>query len=73
MKCSIAVLASVITLLGMSSAQADAADDCHVGAYRLTDGKIIDIAPSNPNTLRWRAFTGETGALLKNADGTWSN
>jgi dienelactone hydrolase len=70
---SIAVLASVITLLSASLAQADVPDDCHVGAYRLTDGRIIDIAPSNPNPLRWRAFTGETGALLKNADGTWTS
>jgi uncharacterized protein len=73
MKISIAVVASVITLLGASSARADTADDCHVGAYRLTDGRLIDIAPSDPNPLRWRAFTGETGSLLKNADGTWTS
>src|SRR5271170_2898370 len=73
MKISIAFVASVITLLCASSAQADVADDCHVGAYRLTDGRIIDVAPSDPNPLRWRAFSGETGALLKNADGTWTS
>jgi dienelactone hydrolase len=73
MKTSIAVVASVITLLSATSAQADAADDCYVGAYRLADGRTIDIAPSDPNPLRWRAFTGETGALLKNADGTWTS
>jgi uncharacterized protein len=73
MKISIAVVAPVITLLSASLARADAADDCHVGAYRLTDGRLVDIAPSDPNPLRWRAFTGETGSLLKNADGTWTS
>jgi dienelactone hydrolase len=52
---------------------AQAADDCHVGAYRLTDGRVIDIAPSDPTPLRWRAFSGETGALHKNADGSWAS
>ena len=73
MKISIAFVASVITLLCASSAQADVADDCHVAAYRLTDGRVIDIAPSDPNPLRWRAFNGETGALRKNADETWTS
>jgi pimeloyl-ACP methyl ester carboxylesterase len=73
MKISIAFVAPVITLLCASSAQADVADDCHVGAYRLTDSRIIDVAPSDPNPLRWRAFNGETGGLLKNADGTWTS
>jgi dienelactone hydrolase len=73
MNISIAFVASVVTLLSASSAQADVADDCHVGAYRLTDGRVIDIASSDPNPLRWRAFSGETGALHKNADGTWTS
>jgi hypothetical protein len=72
MKISIAFLASLIMLCA-SSAQADVADDCLVGAYRLTDGRVIDIASSDPNPLRWRAFGGETGALRKNAEGTWTS
>jgi uncharacterized protein len=73
MKFHLAFVASVIMLLCASSAQADVADDCHVGAYRLTDGRVIDIAPSDPTPLRWRAFGGETGALRKNADGAWTS
>ena len=73
MNISIAFVAAVITFLCASSAQADVADDCHVGAYRLTDSRIVDIAPSDPTPLRWREFSGETGALLKNADGTWTS
>lgn len=48
-----------------------AADDCHIGAYRLGDGRIIDIAPSEGPTLRWRAIDGETGALAVQPDGSW--
>jgi hypothetical protein len=48
-----------------------AADDCHVGAYRLADGRILDIAPSDGATLRWRALDGETGSLAVQSDGSW--
>ncbi|WP_158915905.1 S9 family peptidase [Caulobacter sp. S45] len=50
-----------------------AADDCHVGAYRLSDGRLVDIAPSEGQTLRWRMFDGETGALAHLANGSWSS
>jgi len=46
---------------------------CAVGAYRLSDGQTIDVAPSGGDTLRWRAFTGETGALHPNHDGSWTS
>ncbi len=58
-------------LLTTSFVHATEIPDCHIGAYRLADGRVVDIAPSEPNPLRWRAFGGETGALRKNADGTW--
>lgn len=48
-----------------------AADDCHVGAYRLGDGRIVDIAPSEGPTLRWRMLDGETGALAGQPGGNW--
>jgi len=61
-----------LSLLAASFAQAaDAPPDCHVGAYRLTDGGTVDIAPSVGDTLRWRRFDGLTGALHKTADDTW--
>ncbi|HEX3756416.1 MAG TPA: CocE/NonD family hydrolase [Rhizomicrobium sp.] len=47
--------------------------DCHIGSYRLADGRTVDIAPSDGDTLRWRLFTGETGQLQKRADGTWTS
>src|ERR1700722_20361636 len=50
----------------------DVRSDCHVGSYRLSDGRSVDVAPSDGNSLRWRTFTGETGQLRPQANGTWS-
>jgi len=36
---------------------------CHVGAYRLTDGRVIDIAPADGADLRWRLDDGQVGKL----------
>src|SRR5215469_21537 len=47
--------------------------ECHIGAYRLSDGSIVDIAASNGDTLRWRRFDGTTGALHKTASGVWTS
>lgn len=47
--------------------------DCHVGSYRLADGALVDIAPSDDGTLRWRRFDGATGRLRQGADGTWKS
>jgi uncharacterized protein len=46
--------------------------ECHVGAYLLSDGGIVDIAP-NDAALRWRRFDGTTGALSKTASGVWTS
>jgi uncharacterized protein len=54
-------------------AGADVRGDCHVGSYRLIDGRTVDVAPSDSNNLRWRTFTGETGQLHPQANGTWTN
>lgn len=35
---------------------------CAVGAYRMADGRIIDVAPATDG-LRWRLFDGRTGLL----------
>ncbi len=56
-----------------AAAAADIAKDCHIGAYRLSDGKVIDIAPSDGDTLRWRMFTGETGQLHPKTNGIWAS
>jgi pimeloyl-ACP methyl ester carboxylesterase len=47
--------------------------DCHVGSYRLADGRLLDIAPSEGNTLRWREFDGATGALHKITKEDWKS
>ena len=54
-------------------AASGALDDCQVGAYRFSDGEIVDIAQSEGNTLRWRKFDGTTGALHKKQDGLWTS
>src|SRR5579884_3697567 len=74
-----AVIAA-IALFGFSvlsaipaAAEATATTNCHVGSYRLSDGRAIDIAPSDGDTLRWRMFTGETGQLHPQKDSTWTS
>jgi hypothetical protein len=47
--------------------------DCHIGSYRLADGNLVDITPSDDDTLRWRQFDGATGALHKTANGIWKS
>ena len=47
--------------------------ECHIGAYPLSNGSVVDIAQSNEDTLRWRRFDGTTGALHKKASGEWTS
>ena len=47
--------------------------NCHVGTYRLSDGGIVDIAPSVGESLRWRRFDGTSGGLTEKGDGLWSS
>lgn len=47
--------------------------DCHIGSYQLPDGTLVDIAPSEGDTLRWRQFDGMTGALHKTGNGVWKS
>ncbi|HEX3665491.1 MAG TPA: alpha/beta hydrolase [Rhizomicrobium sp.] len=60
-----------LSLLAISAARAAEAPDCYVGSYRLGNGKMIDIAPSDNGTLRWRRLDGTTGALHHLPDGKW--
>jgi hypothetical protein len=46
-------------------------DDCEIGSYRLSDGNLVDIAPTGSDALRWRRFDGTTGALRREANGRW--
>ena len=44
-----------------------------MGAYRLADASIVDVAPSDSDTLRWRKFDGATGRLHQGEDDTWTS
>ena len=69
-----AAIALLGILLSFSAlAGADVKRDCHIGSYRLSDGRVLDIAPSEGNTLRWMTFTGERGQLHPQANGTWTS
>ena len=59
--------------LGLAATQAAAAENCHIGAYRLPDGKVLDIGPSTQDTLRWRLDSGETGSLAPSKTSGWTS
>ncbi len=52
---------------------ASAAGDCHVGAWRLDDGAVMDIAPAGDGKLRWRRLDGETGLLEADEADHWNS
>lgn len=64
---------ALATVFAAIAAHAEEKKNCHVGAYRMSDGGIVDIAPSEGKTLRWRRFDGTTGALTQGGDGSWSS
>ena len=45
---------------------------CHVGAYRLDDGLLVDVSPLGDGGLRWRLMDGRTGRLQRDAAGKWT-
>jgi dienelactone hydrolase len=61
------------TLLGFQAMAhaAEATSDCRIGSYRLKDGSLVDIAPTDGDALRWRRFDGTTGALHRLPNGQW--
>ncbi len=70
---NIATLVVLATISLTGPARATTAVDCRVGAYRLQDGGVLEIGPSNGGALRWRKWDGETGALNRAHDDTWSS
>ena len=67
-------IAALFVALVLAPLTVEAApQDCHVGAYRLADGAVVDVAQSVGQTLRWRRFDGTTGALTQGADGVWTS
>jgi hypothetical protein len=67
------VFVGLFCLVVAAAANAASAADCHIGSYRLSDGRALDIAPSEGNTLRWRLFSGETGQLHPQHGGLWTS
>jgi uncharacterized protein len=59
--------------IGVALSGESAGDDCQTGAYRFSDGEIVDIARSEGDTFRWRKFDGTTGILHKKKDGSWTS
>jgi dienelactone hydrolase len=62
-----------VLVLFFVPAAGETTKDCHAGSYRLSDGKTVDVAPSDGDTLRWLMFTGERGQLQPQKDGTWAS
>jgi len=67
------VFATLCCAVTPAMAAATPATDCHVGSYRLDDGRVVDIAPSDDAHLRWRMTDGTTGALTRTGDGDWTS
>lgn len=52
-------------------ARPDPAVACHVGLYRLDDGRWIDVAPVVDSGLRWRQLDGSSARMRIDAEGRW--
>jgi pimeloyl-ACP methyl ester carboxylesterase len=71
---NIAVIATLVAFCAVGHAQAaSTVGDCRIGAYRLQDGDVVEVGPSNDNALRWRKWDGETGALKRAHDDIWTS
>jgi dienelactone hydrolase len=66
-------IVTLCNFLGTPVARASPTMNCHIGTYRLSDGGIVDIAPSEGKTLRWRRLDGTTGALTEKGAGLWTS
>jgi pimeloyl-ACP methyl ester carboxylesterase len=69
---ALAMVAPVAMATTMPS-QAGSVGNCRIGAYRLRDGSLVDIAPTDKDGLRWRKLDGTTGVLTEGADHTWTS
>ncbi|MGC1907963.1 MAG: alpha/beta fold hydrolase [Candidatus Acidiferrum sp.] len=65
----------ILVLLSLQGAKAqqtqpNSTSNCHVGTYRLSDGREVDIGPDDEH-LQWRMKDGTTGELTPTTDGSW--
>lgn len=63
-------IAAALTLAQTAAHAAEPAGACHVGAYRLADGALVDVAPTK-DALRWRLMDGRTGEFRPDTAGVW--
>jgi len=63
----------LVLVISATPARADRVGDCRIGVYSLPRGDVVDIAPSDGDTLRWRRFDGTTGALHETSPGRWTS
>ncbi|MBV9080211.1 MAG: alpha/beta hydrolase [Elusimicrobia bacterium] len=74
MKIAVITAAALLSLGGAGTVQAagDTVNDCHLGAYRLADGDVLSLNPSDTDlTFRWRKLDGVTGKLTPQPDGSY--
>jgi pimeloyl-ACP methyl ester carboxylesterase len=72
---SLGVIVSALSATCIRAAIADesesgTAGDCQIGAYRFSDGEIVDIARSEGDTFRRRKFDGTTAVMHKKGEGS---
>jgi uncharacterized protein len=73
--CRIGLMLALLMPLQEAKAQktqANSTGNCHVGTYRLSDGRDVDVGPDDEN-LEWRMKDGTTGELTATTDGGWSS
>lgn len=68
-----ACIATAALITATGPARAAETSECHVGSYRLADGRIVDIAPLEGDRLRWRTFDGAVGELKPRPGGGWQS
>ncbi len=60
--------ALAVAVLGFALPAAATDADCRVGAYRLPDGEVIEVATSTKGAMRWRNLDGTSGKLVETGD-----
>jgi hypothetical protein len=66
------MIALLMSLQGATAqkTQENSTGKCHVGTYRLSDGRDVDVGPDD-EYLQWRMKDGTTGELTPTTDGSW--
>src|SRR3546814_20481119 len=60
--------AALIAALFGAIPAAAAESECALGAYRLSDGGVIDVDAASEGALRWRGLDGAGGELTRDGD-----